>query len=417
MTAALEELFGPTLQTKDGNKPTSEVLNGCEAVGIYFSAHWCPPCRKFTPVLAKTYEDLRSQGKKFEIVFASSDKDQSQFDNYYNNVHPWTAIPFADRDRKNSLSKKYKVSGIPSLVIIDGKTGETITTKGRSVVSQPEKFPWIPLTLSESLGKTFVSSKGETITAESLEQKYLALYFSAHWCPPCKSYTPKLVSTYNKMKERSVDNFELVFISSDRDESSFKEYFSEMPWLALPFENRAAKEELSERLKVDGIPSLVILGPEEEDGSGKKNRKIINADARGLVANDPDGLKFPWLPPVFAKLEDADFINETPTVVVLAEGCDDEGIDETKKELEAAAEKLADKEGVKFAFAEPGDKLADRIRAMTKIGAPTDDVEVLLVDIADNGAFFRGEKDKASADDIAKLIADWKSKAITRQQL
>jgi nucleoredoxin len=31
-------------------------------------------------------------------------------------------------------------------------------------------------------------------------------------------------------------NVEVLFVSSDRDNDSFKEYFSEMPWLALDFE-------------------------------------------------------------------------------------------------------------------------------------------------------------------------------------
>ena len=45
-------------------------------VGLYFSAHWCPPCRGFTPLLATCYAALKSAGKPFEIVFLSSDKDQ-----------------------------------------------------------------------------------------------------------------------------------------------------------------------------------------------------------------------------------------------------------------------------------------------------------------------------------------------------
>ena len=33
--------------TKDGQKQLSEILQGADLkyVGIYFSAHWCPPCR------------------------------------------------------------------------------------------------------------------------------------------------------------------------------------------------------------------------------------------------------------------------------------------------------------------------------------------------------------------------------------
>lgn len=51
-------MFGDALLTADGERPTSEVLAGCEAVGIYFSAHWCPPCRRFTPEVS---DSIRQQ--------------------------------------------------------------------------------------------------------------------------------------------------------------------------------------------------------------------------------------------------------------------------------------------------------------------------------------------------------------------
>ena len=58
------------------------------------------------------------------------------------------------------------------------------------------------------------------------------------------------MKTYNLLKTQG-KNFEIVFCSSDRDETSFKEYFNEMPWLALPFgDNR--KKLLSQRFEVSG---------------------------------------------------------------------------------------------------------------------------------------------------------------------
>ena len=38
-----------------------EALASAEYVGFYFSAHWCPPCRKTTPLLAKSYKEVRDQ--------------------------------------------------------------------------------------------------------------------------------------------------------------------------------------------------------------------------------------------------------------------------------------------------------------------------------------------------------------------
>lgn len=66
------------------------------------------------------------------------------------------------------------------------------------------------------------------------------LYFSAHWCPPCRGFTPVLAQLYTKLKENN-QSIEMIFVSSDRDENSFKEYFNEMPWHALPFSERDLK--------------------------------------------------------------------------------------------------------------------------------------------------------------------------------
>jgi len=134
----MEALLGRQLQGKNGRKvSTSSALGQADCIGIYFSAHWCPPCRGFTPRLAAIYEKLKSSGKKFEVVFVSSDREQSGFDEYYGEM-PWLALPFSDRDRNSQLSSQFGVSGIPTLVLMD-KDGTVITDNGTSaVLSQPD---------------------------------------------------------------------------------------------------------------------------------------------------------------------------------------------------------------------------------------------------------------------------------------
>jgi len=141
-----KDLLGAKLLSKEGEVDTETRLSGLDAVGIYFSAHWCPPCRGFTPVLAEKYNKLKEAGKKFEIVFASSDSGQDSFDDYYKEM-PWLAIPYSERDLKGTLSDKYGVSGIPCFVVLDGTNCEVITKNGRSGVSGDdfiETFPWHP---------------------------------------------------------------------------------------------------------------------------------------------------------------------------------------------------------------------------------------------------------------------------------
>ncbi len=67
-----------------------------------------------------------------------------------------------------------------------------------------------------------------------------------------------LAEAYCAYKETSAD-VEVIFISSDRDNAAFKEYFQEMPWIALPFDARAQKTSISEKYQVRGIPTLIVL--------------------------------------------------------------------------------------------------------------------------------------------------------------
>ena len=110
------------------------------------------------------------------------------------------------------------------------------------------------------------------------------MFFSGHWCPPSREFTPKLVEAYNNVHNEVKQGFEIVFISWDRDQESFDHYYNEMPWKALPYtgksryihksiyeiwslhfsEERSRQEALTNRFQVRGIPHLIILSPSGE---------------------------------------------------------------------------------------------------------------------------------------------------------
>jgi len=143
MGGALEELIGATvLDGKKQNVAVATVSGSGKVVGLYFSAHWCPPCRGFTPKLAEFYKKMKD---RLEIVFVSSDNDEQQWAEYFGEM-PWLALPFADCSARDAaLSEKYGIEGIPTLVLLDGKTGETIQADARSKVEEHpngDGFPW-----------------------------------------------------------------------------------------------------------------------------------------------------------------------------------------------------------------------------------------------------------------------------------
>ena len=107
--------FPSSLLSGSGTVDNTSV-DSAKLVGIYFSAHWCPPCRGFTPVLADFYNKVNKDGKVFEVVFVSCDRSEDQFKEYFKEM-PWLAVPFGDNARK-TLPSEFSVSGIPKLSIL-----------------------------------------------------------------------------------------------------------------------------------------------------------------------------------------------------------------------------------------------------------------------------------------------------------
>lgn len=94
------------------------------------------------------------------------------------------------------------------------------------------------------------------------EPKYYAFYFSAHWCPPCRTFTPKLVEFYNSSEGKKKD-FEIIFVTNDNDEKSMEEYMlgDQMPWPAIAYRSAERIKEV-QKYAGNGIPCLVLVDRE-----------------------------------------------------------------------------------------------------------------------------------------------------------
>lgn len=134
------------------------------------------------------------------------------------------------------------------------------------------------------LGVQSLKSKSGTVPVADLSGKFILVYFSAHWCPPCRAFTPQLAKFYTD--NHAAKNFEVVFASCDQDVSGFEKYYATQPWLAFDFEkDRAAIEALSAAQGIRGIPALIVF---DADG------KVITKDGRSFVSSDPSAQSFPW---------------------------------------------------------------------------------------------------------------------------
>lgn len=307
------ELLGPTLisSMEFGSISTEAALRG-KVVALVFGAHWIPQCRAFTLKLAEWYKTtLRAKG--LEVVLISSDRDEGSFVQFFAG-QPWFALPFDQHERKQRLSKRFKVQDLPALVILDAE-GKTITLDGREAVAEDptgEAFPWKPPCAREVLsGARLLSSRGEEVSLEAAlsGKRAVGLYFSAHWCAPCRSFTPKLAQWYSESLQHN--GLEVIVVSWDRDEEAFRQDFATMPWLAVDFTNNKLRRQLSTAVRVNAIPSLVILDPA---------LNLITTEGREAVRADPRGEQMPWHPGPVRDLADGPGpINEVPSVIALCE--------------------------------------------------------------------------------------------------
>lgn len=95
------------------------LLDQKKLIALYFSAHWCAPCRKFTPQLVDYYNRVAAQHPEFEIIFVSLDKSQFAFETYMREANmPWPAIDYQKLAGKDTI-RKYAGAGIPCLVVVD----------------------------------------------------------------------------------------------------------------------------------------------------------------------------------------------------------------------------------------------------------------------------------------------------------
>lgn len=133
------------------------------------------------------------------------------------------------------------------------------------------------------LGQKIMGKGGEVATSTFTSAPVTMLYFSAHWCPPCRSFTPKLAQFYEQVNQTG-KKLEIVYVSMDRTESDFNDYYGGMPWLAIPYDGQ--REAVSSRYGVNSIPTLALI---------KKDGTVIEQNCRGAVEGTGPSVYDEWL--------------------------------------------------------------------------------------------------------------------------
>lgn len=134
-------------------------MNPSTYLSIYLHVYIyrCPPCKQFTPLLVKFYELMNKNGEKFEIIWVSRDRNNEDFVAYYQKM-PWLAVPVENMEAVTQLtSSKFKLQGIPHLVLLDGDDASIYTLEGTKKVMNDKyglEFPYQPRSLLNLIPKS-----------------------------------------------------------------------------------------------------------------------------------------------------------------------------------------------------------------------------------------------------------------------
>ncbi|KAK1363310.1 hypothetical protein POM88_038871 [Heracleum sosnowskyi] len=223
----------------------------------------------FTPEHLQELQEWEELARNNLTLRIPLDDDEASFKRG-RKFEPWLSLPFLDNSCEK-LIRFFKISALSSLVIL-GTDGETI-------------HPNVP----------------------EVPRKIILHYFAALRCPTCDIITKSLKRMCYELELEGKRSFmKIIFISLDRDKTSFEQHFSKMSWLTLPFDMRI--ESLIDLFGVRGTSKLVVI---------ELSGEIVTTEARDLVYFF--GLKaYPFTEERVKKMEEDVSCTPEPSLVTIA---------------------------------------------------------------------------------------------------
>lgn len=369
LSSRLTDLLGDRLLYGSETVELNESMFNGSLIALYFVPLGSETVATDNRALRDLYKTVNENEKTLNIIqicYPDLSDDRRYFDELTSDV-PWHSVLYEQAEKRIRLRHKYHVGNAETLLILnDGYLKKVYTRNGLKLLSCSGKsFPWTNLwnetICQEALKLSCSNESNETI---------YGLYFSAHWCPPCKAFIPQLIHAYDSIRKRI--QFEIIFVSSDRSEQSYNSHASSMPWPSVPYSNTTLRQNLTECFNVRGIPYLVLID---------KNGNIITENGRAEITEDPDGLYFPWRKRFVYSLSSRLLpkLQRFPAVVLFIEGDQEEELELAEGVLLPVAQQVAKTRSNALYdllfFIAPDDCTSDTLRQFTRL---TDDTAPLL---------------------------------------
>jgi len=293
----MEALFETDLIKADGSEVSGrEALADKAVVMLYFAqSHWSAGSKAVTPKLKEVYQKTKDQG--VEVVFISGCKSAGEMEKFYKEDHgEWLRLPHDKSDICDQLAKTFDVTQAPHIAVcrgdgtlIEEDGAQDIYRKGESVVKkwiQGSDFQKKDKNLEVVGEAEFVRHDGSKVSGKDVlaDKKAVCFYFSAHWCPPCRAFTPVLKDFYQEVKE----DVEVVFVSADRTKEAMDEYYKEShgQWLCAEFRSDVS-DQLGDHFECPHYPYMVVIRADgtfvTKDGTGDIRKLYKESEGKKVL--------------------------------------------------------------------------------------------------------------------------------------
>ncbi len=132
-----------TLKSNSGKNVKLSELRG-QVVLLNFWASWCGPCRQEMPLLEKMQRRYSSLG--FTVLGVNVEEDPRKAKTLLKDISVSFPILF---DTRNTVSKQYKVSAMPSTVMIDRNGNMRYLHKGYKPGDEAQYKKWVKQLIRE----------------------------------------------------------------------------------------------------------------------------------------------------------------------------------------------------------------------------------------------------------------------------
>ena len=108
----------------------SGALRPARYTVLYFSAGWCPDCRRFSPTFVEAYNHQPAGANRYEVLLVGRDKSAEGLLKYIKTEHMrWPALAFDKIAEAKDLGKYDSGRGIPCLTVIDNSGAVVLQSK------------------------------------------------------------------------------------------------------------------------------------------------------------------------------------------------------------------------------------------------------------------------------------------------